>query len=106
MQPLLLFFSITFGAQGARAPADPWFGADKVKHFFTAAFVQSVGYGALRGARVERADALAGASAITAVVSLGKEVQDRRARGAFSTRDLAWDAAGAGAATVLLARAR
>lgn len=106
MKPLLVFFTISFGTQGVRAPADPWFGADKVKHFFTAAFVQSVSYGVLRGARAGRTEALTGASAITAVVSLGKEVQDGRARGAFSARDLVWDAAGAGAATVLLARAQ
>jgi hypothetical protein len=35
---------------------------------------------------------------------VGKEIVDRRIRREFSMRDLAWDVAGAGSASVLLAR--
>ncbi|MEO7457044.1 MAG: DUF2279 domain-containing protein [Gemmatimonadaceae bacterium] len=85
---------------------DRWFGSDKLQHFFTSAFVQSVSYGALRATGVSHGAALAGASATTAVVGVGKEIHDRDVQGDFSARDLAWDAAGAGAATLLLVRTR
>jgi len=87
-------------------PPDHWFGADKLKHFFVAAFAQSVTYSALQVARVRHDQALIGASAVTTLVSVAKEVHDRRTTGLFSARDLVWDAAGAGMATVLLERAR
>jgi uncharacterized protein YfiM (DUF2279 family) len=40
------------------------------------------------------------------VVGVGKEVHDLHTNGEFSLRDLTWDAAGAGAATVLLVRTK
>ena len=101
MRGLLLVFTL------ARAPehsGDRWFGPDKLQHFFTSAFVQSAGYGVLRRAGADNGQALAGASAVTAIAGVGKEVHDRRKRGEFSVRDLVWDAAGAGSASVLLAR--
>ena len=101
MRGLLLVFSL----QGSPAgPADRWFGADKVQHLFMSAFVQSASYGSLRGAGLSHGAALAGATATTAAVGIGKELRDRRVTGVFSVRDLAWDAAGAGAMSVLLAR--
>ena len=84
------------------APPDHWFGSDKLKHFFMSAFTQSVTYSALQAARVRHDRALAGAWGVTAVISVAKEVHDRRTTGLFSVRDLAWDAAGAGAATVII----
>lgn len=89
-------------AMSLAAPPDRWFGSDKVKHFFIAAFTQTVTYSALQAARVRHGPALASASAVTAVVSVAKEFHDRRTTGLFSVRDLVWDAAGAGAATVLI----
>ncbi len=86
------------------APPDRWFGSDKLKHFFIAAFTQSVAYSAFQAARVRHDQALAGAWAVTATVSIAKEIRDRRSYGLFSYRDLVWDAAGAGAATLLIAR--
>lgn len=97
----LLVFGLAFGAPAER-PRDPWFGRDKVKHFLVSAFAQSVGYAGLQAAGADRTTALAGATLMTATVAIGKEVADRRGGGAFSGRDLAWDAAGAAAATVLL----
>lgn len=78
-----------------------WFGADKIKHFFIAAFVESVSFSALRLAGANRNTALAGAVGATAGISLGREFYNRRTTG-FSAPDLAWDAAGAGAAFLLL----
>jgi uncharacterized protein YfiM (DUF2279 family) len=100
MRGLLLVFSLT-GLPRA-APGESWFGPDKVQHFFTSAFVQGMTYGSLRAAGVSHGVALAGATATTAAVGVGKEMRDLRVKGEFSVRDLTWDAAGAGAATVLL----
>ena len=83
-------------------PPDHWFGADKLKHFFVAAFTQSVAYSALQAAKADHGGAVAGAWAVTAAVSVAKELHDRRTTGLFSVRDLVWDAAGAGAAALLL----
>jgi uncharacterized protein YfiM (DUF2279 family) len=85
--------------QGQR---DAWFGADKLKHFFVAAFTQSVAYSAFQAAHVRHDQALAGAWAVTAAASVAKEMHDRRTTGLFSVRDLVWDAAGAGTATGLI----
>jgi putative lipoprotein len=101
MRGFLLVFTL------GRAPehsGDRWFGPDKLQHFFTSAFVQSAGYGLLRRAGAENGSAMAGASVVTAIAGVGKEIHDRRVRGEFSVRDLVWDAAGAGSASVLLAR--
>lgn len=94
------------GAQGRTAPEPGrtgWLGADKVKHFALAFFVQSVGYSATRATGAGHGSSLGVASVVTAVTGVGKEWHDRRTTG-FSARDLAWDAAGAGAATLLLRR--
>jgi uncharacterized protein YfiM (DUF2279 family) len=90
------------GRPAARA-ADPWFAADKVKHAALAFFVQSVVHSTLRATGGGHRSSLAVASAVTAVVGVGKEWHDRGTTG-FSARDLAWDVAGAGAATLLLRR--
>ena len=101
MRGLLLVFTLGRTPEHSR---DAWFGPDKLQHFFTSAFVQSLGYGVLRRAGAENSPAIVGASALTAVVGVGKEMRDRRTKGDFSVRDLAWDAAGAGSASVLLVR--
>lgn len=88
---------------GTARPADPWFAADKVKHAALAFFVQSVAHAGVRATGGGRGSSLAVASAVTAVVGVGKEWHDRRTTG-FSARDLAWDMVGAGAATLLLRR--
>jgi putative lipoprotein len=86
----------------ARTNGDSWLGPDKVKHFFMAAFVQSVAYSSIRAAGASHGSSLVAASAVTAGVSIGKEMWDARGNGTASFRDLTWDAAGAGAATLLL----
>lgn len=84
--------------------ADGWFGVDKLKHFVVSAVLQSISFAALETAGVERDAAVAGATVLTLGVGIGKEWHDRSSGRIFSVRDLAWDAAGAGAATVLLMR--
>lgn len=99
MHGLWLVFSLN-----QAAPPDRWLGDDKIKHFFTSAFVQGMSYGALRTSGLDHGAALAGASVTTVAVGVGKEWHDLRLKGEFSLRDLTWDAAGAGAMTVLLVR--
>ena len=101
MRGFLLVFSLHHSPTAA---ADGWLSADKLQHFFTSAFVQSISYGTLRGAGASHGAALAGASVTTAAVGVGKELYDAGHRGDPSVRDLVWDAAGAGAVSLLLAR--
>ena len=102
MRGLLLVFSL-HGGHASPGSTDGWFTRDKAQHFFMSAFVQSLGYGSLRGAGLSHGAALAGASVTTAAIGVGKEVRDGRVKGEFSLRDLSWDAAGAASMTVLLA---
>lgn len=101
MRGVLLVFSLS--SMPSRPAGDGWFSVDKAQHFFASAFVQSVGYGVLRGAGVSHGAAIGGASLVTGAVGVGKEIHDSRTGGDVSARDLVWDAAGAGAVTVLLA---
>lgn len=100
MRGLLLVLSLN--GSSATRPDDGWLSADKVKHFLTSAFVQSLAYGSLRGVGASHGAALVGATMTTAAVGVGKEVYDARTGGDPSVRDLAWDAAGAGAVSLLL----
>lgn len=102
MRGLLLV--VTLGGGPEHRGGDRWFGPDKLQHFFVSAFVQSMSYAALRRAGAENDAAIGGASAVTMAVGVGKELRDRRVRGELSVRDLVWDAAGAGSASVLLVR--
>ena len=89
---------------GAR---DSWFGTDKVKHFFLSAFVQSLSYSVMQvTTRRSRSSLLLSASAASAAAGIGKELHDRRVKGQFSVRDLAWDAAGIGTASLMLTQTR
>jgi uncharacterized protein YfiM (DUF2279 family) len=99
-----LFLVFTLHARSPQHSSDPWFGPDKLQHFFTSAFVQSVGYGTLRAVGADHGSALAGATAGTVLAGVGKELRDRATHRDVSARDLVWDAAGAASATVLLVR--
>jgi uncharacterized protein YfiM (DUF2279 family) len=100
MRGFLLMFSLHLHDDHPRG--DKWFGSDKAKHFFTAAFVQSASYGGLRFLGVDRSGSLAGASVLSAGLSIGKEIHDGRTGGMRSGKDLTWDAAGIIAASALL----
>ncbi len=81
---------------------DSWFGPDKIKHFFISAFIESLAFSGLQASGAGRGAAFAGAIATTAAFAFGREVHDRRTKGIFSIPDLTWDAAGAGAALLVL----
>ena len=83
---------------------DPLPGADKVKHFFMSAFVQSVSFSVARAAGADRSNAQLSAGISSMSIGLLKEVRDARVPGGtgFSVADLAFDAAGALAAAALL----
>ena len=100
MMALLLVLRLQ--GPGDHPGGDSWFGTDKVKHFFMGAFVQSIAYSTVRATGAKHNASLAAATGVTAGVSLGKELWDAHTGGTASVRDLAWDAAGAGAATLLL----
>ena len=102
MWRLLLVLRLQSPGPEEHPGGDRWFGPDKVKHFFVAAFVQSVGYSVARGAGAGSQESLAAATLTTAGVSIGKEILDRKAGGRISVPDLVWDAAGAGAASLML----
>jgi hypothetical protein len=75
-----------------------------VKHFFMAGFVESMAFAGVQAAGAGRNTARMTAIGAAAAVSLGREIHDRKTKGLFSVRDLAWDAIGAGAALLLLER--
>jgi uncharacterized protein YfiM (DUF2279 family) len=88
-------------AQSPR-PADPLFGVDKVKHFFIAGFVESMTFAGMQSLGASRSTSRITAIKATSIVSIGREIHDKKKKGLFSVRDLAWDAIGAGAALVVL----
>lgn len=90
----------------AAPPGDRWFGADKVKHFFVSALVQSVSFSTARALGASNSGALGIGGVTTGVVGFSRELHDRRRGGIFSVKDLAWDAAGGVAAAALLRQAR
>jgi uncharacterized protein YfiM (DUF2279 family) len=100
MRALALLFTLHFGEE--HPGGDRWFSPDKAKHFFMAAFVQSASFSALRSTGASWNRSIAGASAVTAIVSIGKEVHDARTGGDASVKDLTWDTGGAVGASVLL----
>jgi pimeloyl-ACP methyl ester carboxylesterase/uncharacterized protein YfiM (DUF2279 family) len=85
-----------------RTAHDGWFGPDKIKHFFVSAFIESVAFSSLQAIGAGRDAAFAGALATTAAFGFGREVHDKRTKGVFSVPDLTWDAAGGGAALLVL----
>ena len=103
---LALAINLVYG-QAAVAHQDAGFGIDKIKHFFMAAFIESVTYSAVQAARVNHRPALGGAIGVTMAVGIGREIHDKRTPGnIFSVRDLTWDAVGATAGAVLLSQTR
>jgi uncharacterized protein YfiM (DUF2279 family) len=102
MRGLALVFALHFGQD--HPSGDRWFAADKAKHFFTAAFVQSLSFGTLRSTGLSRTSSLTGATLVSSAVSIGKEISDRASGGVASYKDLTYDGAGIAAATVFLRR--
>ena len=86
--------------------ADGWFGADKMKHFFMSAFIQSLTYSSVRAAGASHDGAYLSATAATVGFGVGREIYDGRVKRAFSYKDLVWDGAGLAAGMVLVNNAR
>ncbi len=102
--------SATAGAQSAdtthgavpNAPKDSFVGLDKPKHFLLSFFIESGSFAAIQAGGGGRRPSFIGASAVTTVFGLGREIHDRRTKGLFSLGDLAWDGLGAAAAVLML----
>ena len=95
-------FALALAFSFTSRPPDRWLAHDKFKHFVAAAAIQSVAYAAWDRAGTSRNTALWRATAVTATISLGKEAFDRSRGRVFSVKDLAWDAGGAGTATLAI----
>lgn len=89
-------------AQSTAKPRDSIIGVDKVKHFFISGFVESMTFAGLQAAGANRSPARTAAISATAIVSLGREIHDRKTKGLFSVRDLLWDTIGATAGILLI----
>ena len=92
---------------GAPPPADRWVGEDKLKHFLASFVATSLAAGVTRAAGADaETSAWAGAGA-AATLGVWKELRDARLPEAtFSLRDIAWDLAGVGAASAVMAQVR
>lgn len=99
MRSLLLIFTLHRADHGG---GDRWFGTDKAKHFFMAAFVESAAFSGLRLTGMHRGPALNTAVGFAAGVGVGKEVYDHFSGGDASLRDLTWDGLGIVGAAVAL----
>jgi putative lipoprotein len=86
--------------------ADGWFGADKMKHFFMSAFIQSMAYSSARAAGASHDGAFVAATTATVGFGVGREIYDGRVKRAFSYKDLVWDGAGLAAGMALVNNAR
>lgn len=86
----------------AAAPKDSFLGLDKPKHFLLSFFVESGSFAVIQAGGGSRRLSLSGASVLTSVFGVAREIHDRRTKGLFSFGDLAWDAMGAGAAALML----
>jgi putative lipoprotein len=86
--------------------ADGWFGADKLKHFFMSAFIQSMAYSSARAAGASHDGAFVSATAATVGFGIGREIYDGRVKKAFSYKDLVWDGAGLAAGIALVNKAQ
>jgi uncharacterized protein YfiM (DUF2279 family) len=104
-----LVLATSAGAQSPKdsvpsLPADRWLGADKVKHLFLAGMTTATAFSGGRLAGLERRPALGVGIGVGAIVSIGKEIRDRRVTRHFSARDLVADALGITAYAALLVR--
>ena len=88
--------------QSPSATTDHWVAADKVKHFFMSALIQSTAYSVGRSVGAGRSNAQVAASVTSLTFGVAKEVRDRRRSRPFSLKDIVWDGAGALTAAALL----
>ena len=86
----------------AHKERDSLLGLDKPKHFLLSAFIESVSFSSLQATGSGYRTNITAAAVVTGAFAVGKEFHDRKAKGVFSFGDLAWDAAGAAMAGVML----
>lgn len=100
---MVLCLALSSGPQQGRPAPDRWVAEDKWRHLFTSFTVTVLAAGASRAAGLDtEASAWVGAS-VGAGAGVWKELRDARTPGASpSLRDLAWDAAGVGAGTLVV----
>ena len=89
-------------AQAKHKPVDPWFGNDKPRHFLMAGFVESLTFGGLELAGANRSTSKVGAISAATIISIGREIHDRKVEKGFSVKDLAWDGLGMAAAFLVI----
>ena len=106
MNACLLFLCFSLSRPGAPQP-EPFFGEDKLKHFFTSFAVTAISASGARALGLDHDTSLFIGMGTAAALGVGKELRDRNEVGATaSLLDLTWDAAGIGAAAVIVDRAQ
>lgn len=103
---LIAVTAMSAGAQAQHQTVDPLVGPDKVKHFLMAGFVQSLTFATLELAGAHRSAARAGGISAAAIISVGRELHDRRVGKGFSFKDLLWDGIGISAALLVINKTR
>jgi uncharacterized protein YfiM (DUF2279 family) len=93
-------------ASAQHKKVDPWLGADKVKHFLMAGFVESVTFAGLEAVGANRSTARVAGLSTAAIISVAREVHDRKVGKGFSVKDLAWDGLGIAAALLVINKTR
>lgn len=106
MNACLFVLCLSLSGGGPSRP-DRLFAEDKLQHFFVSALATGLAAGAARAAGMDADDSLVLGAAAGLSLGVAKELRDlRRPEATASLLDLAWDAAGVGAATALVAQTR
>lgn len=87
--------TLTITPDMRKVVCDPWFGHDKVLHFSAGFAIPGLTYHfyVCRLAGDEERGKVYAVS-LTALAALGKEIYDKKTKGLFSWKDLAWGGAG------------
>ncbi len=107
MNQLMLCLCMSLGS-GPKVPADRFFAEDKLKHFAVSFVFTSFATSGARAAGLGRTPSLLAGAAAGMGLGVAKELRDLRTPESTtaSVYDLAWDAMGVGAATILAAQNR
>ncbi len=87
--------SLAIATEMKKVISDPWFGRDKVLHFSAGMAIPGLTYHfyVCRLNRDEQRGKIYAVS-LTALLAVGKEVYDKKKKGHFSWKDLAWGGLG------------
>jgi uncharacterized protein YfiM (DUF2279 family) len=97
--------SMVIAPEMKRVISDPWFGRDKVLHFSAGMAIPGLTYHFYvcrlnRGEKRGRVYAVS----LTILLAVGKEVYDKKKKGHFSWKDLAWGGLGLAAGYIAFVR--